>query len=167
MRPEGVITTGLLDWINAIPADARGWLAQIGVWRGDATVLFAPAFKFVVDIDPWRGDTGESYSMDDVYSYYIFRCDGISNVTSIRKTSAEALPEFHDGTFDAGYIDAQHTRDGVYKNIQELLPKIKKGGYIGGHDYGPYFPGVAEAVHEYFAPERIQVFQDTSWLIKL
>lgn len=60
-----------------------------------------------------------------------------------------------DGYFDFVYIDADHTYEMVKRDINLWLPLVKKGGIIGGHDYG--FPdevvrhgGVQKAVDEIF-----------------
>ena len=42
-------------------------------------------------------------------------------------------------------------------------PKVKPGGYIGGHDYQKDWPGVVTAIHEIIGyPEK--VFDDGSWI---
>ena len=161
-RPEGHFTTGLLDWIAAIPESNRGVLVQVGVWRGDGTLLFAPEFRQVIDVDPWQGETGYEYNMDAVYVEYCERTWKIGNLSRIRATSAKAAPTFKDESVDVVYIDAQHKYEAVKEDIMLWLPKVKRGGHIGGHDYHEQFPGVIQAVTEAFG--EVQTFADGSWL---
>ncbi len=52
------------------------------------------------------------------------------------------------------------------KDIQNYLPLIKKGGFIGGHDYHPVWQGVVDAIEEVLGrPDKIT--RDTSWVIQL
>lgn len=49
--------------------------------------------------------------------------------------SVDAAKNFADGSLDFVYIDANHSYAFVKEDILAWLPKIKKGGIIGGHDY--------------------------------
>ena len=49
--------------------------------------------------------------------------------------SAEAAKKFEDESLDFVYIDANHSYEFVKEDIAAWLPKVKKGGIIGGHDY--------------------------------
>jgi hypothetical protein len=53
----------------------------------------------------------------------------------IRATSEIASDIFADESLDVVYIDANHAYDFVKQDIELWYPKVKKGGYIGGHDY--------------------------------
>lgn len=55
-----------------------------------------------------------------------------------------------DGWADFVFIDAGHSYQAVRADIAEWLPKVKPGGWFGGHDYHEGHPGVIEAVHEAF-----------------
>ena len=96
----------------------------------------------------------------------------------LRMDSEEAVAlfpkeSFLGGYFDFVYIDADHTYDMVKKDIELWLPLVKKGGVIGGHDYG--FPdeavrwgGVQRAVDEKFEGSRIEVHKRQGvWLVEL
>lgn len=70
-------------------------------------------------------------------------------------TSSEAAAKVVDGSLDLVFIDADHSKEGVTEDISLWLPKVKAGGWIGGHDYrnpDPRFRfGVTEAVDEWAA----------------
>jgi hypothetical protein len=69
--------------------------------------------------------------------------------------SAEALQSFPDAFFDWIYIDAQHTYEGVKRDIAAALTKVKPDGFLVFNDYTmwsyiemqPY--GVVAAVNEF------------------
>ena len=69
--------------------------------------------------------------------------------------SIKAAKEFEDGSLDFVYIDANHSYDAVKADILAWLPKVKKGGIIGGHDldWGEHEYEVLKAVKEIF-PDR-------------
>jgi len=65
--------------------------------------------------------------------------------------SVDIASTFPDGHFDAVFIDADHTREGVAEDLAAWYPKVKAGGLVSGHDYGDDCWGVTEAVDEFFA----------------
>lgn len=84
--------------------------------------------------------------------------------TLVRKDSVEAAAGVQDASLDLVYIDAEHTYEAVRDDIAAWLPKVKPGGWIGGHDYnhpnesrnGAW--GVKRAVDEAFgAPDALGV----------
>jgi len=77
-------------------------------------------------------------------------------VNIIIKDSVEASKEFEDESLDFVYIDADHLYEPVKADITAWLPKVKKGGVIGGHDYDYHIrPSVKEAVDEAFG-DKVQ-----------
>jgi hypothetical protein len=52
----------------------------------------------------------------------------------IRKTSDDASLLFSDESLDFVYIDANHYREHVEKDISNWLPKVVSGGVMAGHD---------------------------------
>ena len=79
----------------------------------------------------------------------------------------EASKKFSDGSLDFVYIDARHEYDSVKEDIVSWLPKIKKGSFIGGHDYKrKRHDEVIKAINEILGePEK--VFCDSSWVFKV
>jgi hypothetical protein len=53
----------------------------------------------------------------------------------VRATSEIAADMFNDNSLDFVYIDANHAYDYVVQDIELWYPKVKKGGFICGHDY--------------------------------
>jgi predicted O-methyltransferase YrrM len=65
-----------------------------------------------------------------------------------RGLSWEVAEQIGDGSVDLVYIDGDHTYDGVMRDLNAWVPKIKKGGIVCGDDIG--WPGVKKAVDEFF-----------------
>jgi hypothetical protein len=53
----------------------------------------------------------------------------------VRATSEISSDMFNDESLDFVYIDANHAYDYVVQDIKLWHPKVKKGGYLCGHDY--------------------------------
>lgn len=63
-------------------------------------------------------------------------------------TSKEASMK-HSGKLDLVFVDAQHDYDEIVVDINFWRPKLRSGGIMAGHDYGPYWPAVVRAAHEF------------------
>jgi len=74
-------------------------------------------------------------------------------INPIRTTSLEAAQYYKNRSIDFVFIDAAHDYENVKADLNAWYPKVKKGGFIGGHDY-PGFSGVVLAVNEFFMTER-------------
>jgi predicted O-methyltransferase YrrM len=73
---------------------------------------------------------------------------GERNYKSIKATSKTASKKFADESLDVVFIDLTHTYEAVKEDIALWLPKVKKGGILGGDDYHENWPGVIQAVDE-------------------
>ncbi|NQY01135.1 MAG: class I SAM-dependent methyltransferase [Flavobacteriaceae bacterium] len=68
----------------------------------------------------------------------------------IRTTSLKATTQHTDESLDFVFIDASHQYEDVINHLRTWYPKVKKGGYIGGHDFIIVHLGVFRAVKEFF-----------------
>lgn len=68
-----------------------------------------------------------------------------------RGKSVDVAAEFADASLDFVFIDADHRYEAVVADIAAWFPKVKPGGWVGGHDYGtPELGGeVSRAVDEF------------------
>lgn len=173
MRDEN-LKNGLLDLINYInqhnPTKMMN-MVEIGSYAGESTVIFASHFRDIVAIDPFIND----YDMNDATCHFmdlikvhdVFKenIKSHKNISHIMKISDDACFDIKDNSVDFVYIDGMHTYEQVKKDIINYLPKIKKGGFIGGHDYHPNWQGVMDAINELLEVEK--VFGDTSWIVNI
>ena len=86
------------------------------------------------------------------------------NITKVKLEGVEAAKLHEDHSLDFVYIDADHSYSAVVTDINAWKSKIKKGGYIAGHD--SYMPEVLRAVNDCLG-EPIDIFKDTSWVFQL
>jgi predicted O-methyltransferase YrrM len=164
----------LISYINSISDTNKMQMIEIGSYAGESTQIFCENFKFVVTIDPYidgydKSDLACQHApMEDVLKVFQERMIKYENVSLIKAASDDVIE--HDllvnKKVDFVYIDGLHTYEQVKKDIQNYLPLIKKGGFIGGHDYHPAWQGVVEAVNELLG-EPNKITEDTSWIIKL
>jgi hypothetical protein len=80
----------------------------------------------------------------------------------LEMTTREASSLYPDSTFDFVFIDADHSREAVEDDIKHWQSKVRTGGWFGGHDYSPKFPGVMAAVDQAFGFDA-QIWPGTIW----
>lgn len=148
--------------------------AEIGVLNANTASRILrerPLLKHFM-IDPWCvPDKGSSYeeSADtnalksaDEHEKAYQKTLALTNFAGaravvMRMMSHEAVTEFEDESLDFVFIDGDHSYDGVKLDIKLWLPKVKKGGWIGFHDYDhPRLPGVKQAIDEAFDIKVLQ-----------
>ena len=162
---------------RVILADGLRLGAEIGVKSGRniaETLRLCPDFRWFA-VDPWDpgmaypGDTGPwtaAQIRQNEARFDAMAAGFPDRVVKMQMYSADAAGHIDDGTLDLVFIDALHTREAVAEDIRLWLPKVRPGGWIGGHDYGhPRFPGVAEAVDEAFA--AVEAHEDHVWLARV
>lgn len=138
----------------------KGRMIEIGSYAGESTAMFASSGKFIsIDtIDPyyWSG----SHEVEMEYKVNTRHWDYIKQH---KYYSQDIHNKFDNNKYDFVYIDGDHSGETVARDIKQYFPKIKPGGYIGGHDYHKiYWPEVCDAVDKVFPV--VDRFADTSWL---
>lgn len=85
----------------------------------------------------------------------------------IRTSTFDAIWEVPDG-LDFVFVDADHSYEGCKADILAWKPKVKRGGWILGHDYGSdkRHPDVRRAVDEIFG-SAVEVDTDHVWAVQL
>jgi predicted O-methyltransferase YrrM len=84
----------------------------------------------------------------------------------ILKTDTVKAVEMISGKVDFVFVDARHDYKGIKQDVEAWLPKVKKGGWIIGHDYGnPKHPDVKKYVDEKF-PD-VEIDEDYVWAKQL
>jgi hypothetical protein len=87
----------------------------------------------------------------------------------LRMDSVEAVGLVEDGSQDFVFIDADHSYEGCKRDIEAWAPKIRSGGWIGGHDYGhPRLEwGVTRAVGEWAGDREVVKGRDGTWFVRV
>lgn len=73
--------------------------------------------------------------MPNIINHYLDRYDVQNYVELIKSDSVLAANKFDDGSVDFIYLDTGHTYNRIKNEISAWLPKIRKGGLIGGDDF--------------------------------
>jgi cephalosporin hydroxylase len=156
---------------------------EVGVFKGKSLAYLAVEIinsgkKIKLDaVDTWLGSPMESIQQahpeviaGTLYDSFLNNIEPIKNyINIIRKDSVETAMLYEDNSLDFVYIDASHHYEFIKSDIQAWYPKIKIGGYIGGHDYVPPNAkphgifGVYHAVNEFF-PNNFSVVDQVSWI---
>jgi hypothetical protein len=133
--------------------------AEIGVYRGQHAreMLELLNIKTLILVDPWKDykeykDKPLKEQVEGAYfdaKELLEKWDKVGLIHWIKNFSVEASEEIPDNILDFVYIDGSHQYEFVIKDIEAWFPKVKEGGFIGGHDYIKKFPGVIKAVDEF------------------
>lgn len=92
---------------------------------------------------------------------------------TIRAASVEGAKQVEDNSQDLVFIDGDHSYAGVKADILAWYPKVKPGGWIGGHDFnsrknktGKY--GINRAVQELVREtgQPLETGLDMTWFIR-
>jgi len=136
-RIEGFMENNELDLLNYLSSKCKS-VAEIGVFKGRSTKVFADNAEKVYAIDhwePWPEGTFDEYIVNVGYR---------PNVETLKGYSTEMSKQVD--SVDMVFIDGDHTYEGCKADIEAWLPKCKK--IISGHDYSDDYPGVRKAVAE-------------------
>ena len=173
--------------LDHIPTDRPIRGAEVGVWEGRLSqqLLAARPLLTMHLIDRWRHpEPGDSYASsgaitatlpqsryDEAYQATQDRMLAyvITGRVSIRKgDSVMAGESYGEGFFDFVFLDADHSYDGVYDDIEAWYPTVKPYGWICGHDYGrPDQGDVKSAVDETFAERNIETGDAWTWFVRV
>jgi hypothetical protein len=166
-----------LQMIQAlIPEHAT--IAEIGVFKGQfALELLKKNPKHLYLIDCWTKGPMVSGDQDgnnveqvpdceQLYNNLKTRLKFYPNVSLHRQFSTDFLPLLKDNTLDVVYIDGDHSYEGVKKDLEFSYSKIKKYGWIMGHDYEmnyaktkhTYNFGTKQAVDEFCAKHNLKIY---------
>ncbi len=159
---------------------------EVGVAFGEnaEVILKGSAILRLYLVDPWNyvpneDPTGFADAIKDwagCYEYAKAKMDAFGGrAVMIRTDSVSAAAGFTDGSRDFVYIDANHMRPMIDKDLAAWWPKVRKGGILGGHDYHmvdrpDYKCEVKAAVDKFFADKGYAIHvttedQDPSWYV--
>lgn len=166
---------------------------EVGTWKGESAVYMAVEilnsnkhikfdcvdvfinnvnFNLNFDISIYKGD-------ETIYNEYLSNIKKVNNqIETVRMLSYDAAKLYKNNSLDFVFIDASHDYENVKADILSWFPKVKQGGYIGGHDYNDFHCGVVKAVTELFSNyhNKVKVYDSNitinpnwdmkSWLLK-
>lgn len=137
-----------------------GDAAEIGVAEGNFSrdILNWPVkFDRLYLVDRWqctpqqKGDASMPQAWHDKNLAQVHEkmAGNEHRVVFLRGSSVDMALKVPNRTLALVYIDADHSYEGVKKDINAWLPKLVIGGYIAFHDYEAPQYGVKRAVQEF------------------
>ena len=140
-------------------------IVEVGSYAGVSSELLAKNCKKLYCVDVWMlGSKGfNNEQLDYAATEFKKVMNGYDNIIAVNDFSLEAATFIPDESIDMVYIDAVHDYEDVLADIIAWSPKVKKGGYICGHDI--HMEGVERAVKETFGKDY-KTYKDTSWMHK-
>lgn len=142
MGIEGHFSVRDLARLSAIAAQVpeNGAIVEIGSLYGRSTSAIFSAKKESVElfaVDIFVGDGIEIIPKIDHYKKLIKNMSAHGFFPYIiHGNSFQASHHFEDKTLDMVFIDGSHTEEAVYADIMNMLPKMKDGAVMCGHDFG-------------------------------
>jgi len=179
MRKEsaynGLQYRGLINLIESL-CISNAIMIEIGCFAGESTKIFASSdkIKIIYAIDPWTSgydnkDPASKSNLSLVEKKFGGRMIDNPKCVKMKTTSLEAVKEFEDRSLDLVYIDGDHRYEAVKRDICAWKPKLKRGGYLCGHDFGhPKYRGI-EGVRLAFVDtlgDPDDTFEDSSCVYK-
>lgn len=136
-------------------------IVEIGVLRGKfAAHLLKTKPDELYLVDSWKNwghykdHVKDQDAWQKTYEFVVNKFRNNPEVKILRMDSVSASETFPDEYFDLIYIDANHDYKYVLLDIHAWLPKLKRGGTIGGHDILDD-NGVRRAVVSFFKDDFI------------
>jgi predicted O-methyltransferase YrrM len=155
---DGWMSIPELLWL-AEQAQSRKVIVEIGSFLGRSTRALADNTNgFVYAVDDWYGPRDEHVEiwpshrkqLFDLFSENMEGLQGKLNV--VRKDHSNLGAGDIPCSPDMVFIDGDHQKESVERDIKYWLTKMAPGGLICGHDYHDRddFPGVRDSVKKFF-----------------
>ncbi|HEX5102758.1 MAG TPA: class I SAM-dependent methyltransferase [Pirellulaceae bacterium] len=124
--------------------------AELGVCAGGyARVLLREAWpKRLYLIDLWQADV-MGYTATEARQRAFAAFEGEEAVRLVVSDTVAWLAARRPSSLDWCYIDSDHSEPLTTRELCQSLRVVKAGGWICGHDYGPFSPGVVNAVNRF------------------
>jgi hypothetical protein len=154
----------------------KGTWVELGSWTGRSAaycvveLINRDKLGEFYCVDSWQGETDIAYDQGVIQDMEnIFRKNVnpvIDSITMLTMMSWAAAEKFKDESVDFCYVDAGHSYEAVTKDLTAWWPKLCPGAMFGGDDYTKGYPGVQQAVWDFFGPMNIKVRRSgRCWLV--
>lgn len=131
---------------------------EVGVWRGTSTCFLG--VEIVNQNKNIQLDTIDNYPTikeNSIPKEFKKNIEPFKFISHIYKDSVVASSLYENESIDFIFFDSEHTEEYATKEINAWYPKVKIGGFMGGHDYTSflnpnfrYVVGVGNAVNKIF-----------------
>ncbi|WP_373032037.1 class I SAM-dependent methyltransferase [Sulfurovum sp.] len=170
----GMVTqeSGKFLYMLCYMQEVEGDVVEIGSWQGRSTSFLARAVKESKNgqfyaVDHFRGNVGKENfytvngSLDNLKTNFENNINqlGLSDiVTLLDMSNVEAAEIIKEKTIRFLFIDGDHTKEGVKKDIELFFPRLVKGSIVVFDDYFDGFPGLLEAIEDVFEEYNFSKF---------
>jgi hypothetical protein len=163
------------DMLLAV-CDRSSTLCEVGCFEGEFLQFMLDKLKptKVIAIDLWNGscisgdqdgNNSRVINLKHAYSDLVKKHESDSRVSLRQGRSQEILNQLDDNSLDIVYIDADHSYLGCKEDLEVSWIKVKRGGWIMGHDYELNFAkartawsfGVKQAVDEFCEKHNVKI----------
>ncbi len=147
---------------------------ELGVAAGRHSeyILYRTGVRRLYSIDRWQHVDGYNDAMnlpqnehDELYEYVSQKLSKFGDRSVVvRQDTTTASDLFENESLDFVYVDADHSYEGCKRDLLAWIPKIKKGGFITGHDLN--WESVSTAISEVlpmFGINSIIPIGETCW----
>jgi predicted O-methyltransferase YrrM len=169
--------------LDRLPENRKVRVAEIGVWTGTMSVklLEGNPLLRLIQIDRWQQYTEDEQQREKFTNFSLKKQNSFDmakfknqkrtekyskRIRLIELDSIAASQFIKDRSLDMVFLDAQKSYDACRADIIVYLEKIKRGGWIGGHDY-PNRIGVKQAIETIFNVRKIEADQDKTWWVRV
>ena len=155
---------------------AGGTWVELGSWTGRSAaycvveLINRDKLGPFYCVDTWKGEAAIAYDPATVQDLEkIFRQNlkpVVKEIKMLSMISWAAAEQFSDDSVDFCYVDAGHSYEAVTNDLTAWWPKLRPGSMFGGDDYTKGYPGVQQAVWDFFGPQDIKVRRaGRCWLV--
>ena len=151
----GVCCGELSDYLGSARPDLT--LTMVDSWARDP--LYTKHCKVIGDPNGNKNamqveaERVAAYKIADLYGFKV-----------IERPSIEAVEIVDNASQDFVFIDADHCFEAAYQDCCAWLPKVKPGGWIGGHDYNRFKDdGVGRAVRQFAGEHHLTIKTGIGW----
>jgi len=146
----------LRSWLISIIKENKFKIgAELGVYKGNTTFALLDTVPDLVihavdifEMQPDHFDYSQRYyDFTNIYPKFLERAKKYGNRIIVHKGwTHEVANKIDDHSLDFVFIDADHEYEACKRDIICWKPKVRKGGFLMGHDI--QLPGVLRAVEE-------------------
>jgi len=146
--------------------DGLSVAVEIGSYIGASSLMIAKGLNADSElycVDTWENDAMTEGNWDTFVEFKKNTGLVANKIVMGRSNSADAAKKFED-TIDFLFLDGDHSYEGVKKDVDAWLEKLKSGGIITMHDIG-WAEGVKKVVKEDVKPhlERFKQLPNLFW----
>lgn len=195
LKVQGWVTdyypNSLREYLSSQPIDKECVIVELGTWKGASAIQAADIIRdlgrrdTVICVDTWLGSPEHFRGMPKKAGFPTIYYEFLQNVVNHGHTgrilplplptlqAIEILRSILSDRVDGGpgadviYVDAAHEYLPVYLDVMHYWPLLRSGGRMLGDDYTTHWPGVRQAVDQFFSEKGVPVEILHEWVWKV